>query len=277
MHKPFFSIIIPTYNEEEYLPRLLENLLTQKEKDFEVIVVDSLSADNTSKVVRDYQKNLPLKFIEVKSRNVSQQRNIGVEVARGEYLIFFDADVQIGVDYLEKIKQYLTQTGAPFVTSYVKADSQHPLDKAIAQMINRTMEVSLFIERPFAGGYCFIIARQAFHLVGGFDPQIKLAEDYDLSQRLHTAGYRMKILSTPKIIFSLRRYRHEGRLKVLRQQAQASIHIFTKGSITKAIFDYPMGGGWYKEVKQKAIKKQAYLQFRQAEKYVKNFLRVLLE
>jgi len=69
--KPYFSIIIPTLNEERYLPKLLEDLLNQTEKNFEVIVVDGKSTDKTIDVCKHFMKNIPSKIIISNKRNVA--------------------------------------------------------------------------------------------------------------------------------------------------------------------------------------------------------------
>ena len=60
--KPFFSIVIPTLNEEDYLPNLLGDLTKQTKKDFEVIIADGYSKDETKQVVKAFKKKLQIKF-----------------------------------------------------------------------------------------------------------------------------------------------------------------------------------------------------------------------
>src|SRR6266480_923896 len=99
-----FSIIIPTLNEEHYLPKLLTDLQKQTQQNFEVIVVDGKSEDNTKEQAISFAKKLPLKFIETPTRNVSHQRNLGAKHALGAYLFFLDADTRIDRDTIEKIQ-----------------------------------------------------------------------------------------------------------------------------------------------------------------------------
>ncbi len=89
------SIIIPTFNEESYLPHLLESIKRQDFSDYEVIVADAGSKDST----RDIAQEWGCKVVEGGLPSVG--RNRGTEAASGEYLLFFDSDVFLTRDYLE--------------------------------------------------------------------------------------------------------------------------------------------------------------------------------
>lgn len=272
--KVFFSVIIPTLNEEDYIGRLLGGLAKQKEKDFEVIVVDGGSQDRTLEKVRAFENKLTLTVITAPKANVSAQRNLGAKHAQGTYLVFFDADVQVPSRFLFPIKKHLHLHPCPYLTTHLKGDSNQVYDEAVVRLLNLTMEASVLMERPFVGGYNFVIAKGVFELIGGFAENIVHAEDYDLSVRLHKAGYRLTLLKHPYVVFSLRRFRHEGRLAVLRKNAKATLHLFTKGPITQEIFSYPMGGLLYKFKKREQIRPVV---LNQLETRMKRFLRLFLE
>lgn len=274
MKEPFFSIIIPTLNEEKCIPRLLNCLVKQKCQDFEVIIVDGGSTDTTKEKVFTFLSLVPhLSWYSVGKQNVSYQRNYGASHARGKYLVFFDADVQISQNFLHLIQKYLNSKPVPFLTTRVRADTHHMYDEAIVRVLNLTMDVGLLVEHPFVGGYNFIILKGVFEAVGGFREEVVHAEDYDLSVRLHKAGYRPTILNNPTLVFSLRRFRHEGRLSVLQKNAHATLHLITKGPITKEIFSYPMGGLWYRLKKRENIRPQA---LSLVETRIKHFLHLFL-
>ena len=93
MAAPLFSIIIPTLNEELFLPTLLVSLTEQSFGDFEVIVIDGSSADKTVAIASSFEKKLPrLEIIVSKIAGLPLQRNLGAKAARGSYFIFVDAD-----------------------------------------------------------------------------------------------------------------------------------------------------------------------------------------
>ena len=83
------SIIIPTYNEEEYLPKLLESIKSQDFTDYEVIVADAQSDDNTREIAKEYG------CIVVEGGLPGPGRNRGAEVAQGEILLFLDSDLEL--------------------------------------------------------------------------------------------------------------------------------------------------------------------------------------
>ena len=90
---PKFSIIIPVYNVERYIKKCLDSVIEQTEDDYEVIVVNDGTPDNSIELIKDYN----VKIINQKNQGLSAARNKGVEKAKGEYIIFLDSD-----DYLEK-------------------------------------------------------------------------------------------------------------------------------------------------------------------------------
>ena len=104
MKKPKFSIIVPVYNTEKYLKRCLDSIKSQTFKDYEVIIVNDGSTDNSSDIISKYS----YKVINQENQGLSMARNNGVKVASGEYLIFLDSDDYIEKDLLKEINNSLT-------------------------------------------------------------------------------------------------------------------------------------------------------------------------
>ncbi len=99
-----FSIIVPVYNTEKYLKRCLDSIKIQTYKNYEVIIVNDGSTDNSSDIISEY----PYKVINQENQGLSMARNNGVKVARGEYLIFLDSDDYIEKDLLKEIEKSLS-------------------------------------------------------------------------------------------------------------------------------------------------------------------------
>ena len=103
-----FSIIMPVYNVEKYLEKSLNSVLNQTNKDFEVIVVDDGSTDNSSKICDEYKKkDKRIKVIHKENGGLSDARNEGVKKALGEYIIFLDSDDYWDKDLLKEISKSL--------------------------------------------------------------------------------------------------------------------------------------------------------------------------
>lgn len=102
--KPRFSIIVPVYNTEKYLKRCLDSISKQSFTDYEVIIVNDGSTDNSSNIISKY----PYKVINQENQGLSMARNNGVKSSSGDYLIFLDSDDYIEKDLLKEINESLS-------------------------------------------------------------------------------------------------------------------------------------------------------------------------
>ena len=107
MAEYIFSIIIPTLNEERYLPNLLNDLDNQQTRNFEVIIVDGKSEDQTREEALQFARKFPFKFIQSPKRNLSYQRNLGAKNSNGKYFFFFDAYSSISSNLTQKFESYV--------------------------------------------------------------------------------------------------------------------------------------------------------------------------
>ena len=98
---PKFSIIIPVYNVEKYIKKCLDSIFNQTEKDYEVIVVNDGTKDNSMDIVKNYD----VKIVNQKNQGLSAARNKGLEYAKGEYILFIDSDDYIEKDLLKELKK----------------------------------------------------------------------------------------------------------------------------------------------------------------------------
>ena len=112
--KPFFSVVIPTYNRAERLRQALDSVLTQSFTDFEVIVVDDGSTDNTEEVVTSISDQR-LRYLKKKNEERSIARNFGIEQAKGSYINFLDSDDRFYSNHLQIAFDLLHQHNNPEV------------------------------------------------------------------------------------------------------------------------------------------------------------------
>ena len=164
------SIVIPTFNEEKYLPSLLESLRKQTFKDFEIIVADNNSTDKTRSIASKNGAKV------VDGGMPSRGRNSGAKIARGEWLLFLDADVILPPDFLEKAILEIKESTLTAASCMVCPLSKRRVDKLLHDFVNFYFQATKkhFAHAP---GFCIFAKRSVHELIGGFDEGIKLAED----------------------------------------------------------------------------------------------------
>jgi glycosyltransferase involved in cell wall biosynthesis len=238
-----FSILIPTLNEQNYIGNILQALTRQSHKDFEVFVVDAHSTDATKERVLSFKDQLDLQFVESPKKGVSFQRNYGAEISNTDDLIFFDADVDIEDDFLEKVAKYLEQHKVDILTSWNIPMSDKFIDELIYWSFNQLYMEPMKVMSPAAVGAFIYVKKKAFKEVGGFSEKVVLAEDFDLAKRMYKQGYKYALLRKPAIKFSVRRLNEEGRLHFILKNLRAGVYYHTKGSITDYnLFRHQMEG-----------------------------------
>ena len=106
---PEVSIIVPVYNVEKYLERCIESILAQTFTDFELILVDDGSCDKSKDICNYYEKkDFRVKVISKSQEGVSRARNVGIEYAKGEFILFSDSDDYVEADWCEKLLKSIT-------------------------------------------------------------------------------------------------------------------------------------------------------------------------
>jgi len=192
------SVIIPTRNEEKYLPRLFESLKNQTYKDFEVIVADASSTDGTVKIAQDFAAQV------VTGGMPAVGRNNGAKVARGETFLFLDADVLLAPDFLEKAVKELDERSADFGTPFME-----PINHDLANKISHAIGNFPYYFSVTTPGFCILIRAELFKKVGGFDESVKVMEDLKFGQEAAKLG-KFVVLKSVKILVSDRRMKRDG-------------------------------------------------------------------
>ncbi len=233
---PRVSIVIPVKNEEKMLPKLLETIKAQTFKDYEVIVADAHSTDTTTEIATSYGARV------VEGGMPGPGRNKGALHAEGDIIAFFDADVQLpSSKFLEECVAEMDRKGLDVATCKVRPLSRKPIDRALHEAYNAYVIATEKI-RPHAPGFCILVRRHAHHGINGFDEDVVFAEDHDYVQRAKKQGHTFGILRSHPIAASVRRLEKDGRLSIAMKYLFGELHMMTKGSIKKDLFDYDMGG-----------------------------------
>lgn len=111
--QPLISVIIPMYNVEKYLRQCIDSVLEQTYQNLEIILVDDGSPDNCGKICDEYAElDSRINVIHKKNGGLSDARNVGIEIAKGEYITFIDSDDFITKDYVEYLYQLLENGNA---------------------------------------------------------------------------------------------------------------------------------------------------------------------
>ncbi len=231
----FLSVIIPTLNEEKYLPKLLDSLKKQKYKDFEIIVSDGASEDKTKKIAEEYN----CRVVVSKKRHPACQRNEGAKVAKGEIFLFLDADTELPDNFLKKaVNEFKKRklTGAGF---YLKTKSKKSFYKRLMKVLNFFFFVSQPI-RPTSIGVAMISKKEAHFKIGGFDETIFIGEDYEYTYKLFKKG-KFRMIKSTFTYYSVRRLEKEGKWNIVWTWCKSVVYVLIKGPIRKKFVKYNFG------------------------------------
>lgn len=237
-----FSIIIPTLDEETYLPRLLDSLAEQSFRNFEVIVVDGGSSDATIAAARVREHDLDLRMIELCGPGVSAQRNAGAGIARGEWLLFVDADSVLQPYALERCAEFVQGHDIEFFTTWCSADTTTRGDALLALLANALYEVTLRSRHPFSPGPFTAVERDVFERVGGYAEDRTYQEDFEFTVRVVRSGVRLHMLRETLYEWSTRRVHRQGALRTAFEWLYAGLYMLVLGRPLDRLPGYSMGG-----------------------------------
>ena len=244
------SIVIPTLNEEKFLPKLLTSLVEQTDKNFEVIVVDGKSKDKTVEVARSFTGKIPrLCVVQSNTRGVSYQKNLGAEKAGGEWILFIDADAILYPYTLDRVRSYIATQHTEFFTPWFSPDASNSSDVSVSLLAIGMYEGGLMMKKPLAAVFVGV-RKERFFEAGKFDETRTFGEDYDLTQKLEKMGVPLFILRETLYIQSFRRYREKGRMQFLQAYAKGIISVLFTSQSPRNIEGYEFGGHIYKQKKK---------------------------
>lgn len=194
-----YSVIIPVYNRPDEVDELLQSLMSQHFKDFEVIVVEDGSSVPCREVVDKYKNCLDIKYFQKPNSGPGQTRNYGAERSQGEYLIILDSDCILPEGYLDSVENELKDSSAD---AFGGPDRAHDSFTDIQKAINYSM-TSFFTTGGIRGGkkkmdkfyprsFNMGVEREVYHVLGGFS-KMRFGEDIDFSIRIFKGGYRCRL------------------------------------------------------------------------------------
>ena len=196
---PLVSVIIPTYNRGWIIEEAIDSVLAQDFKDFELIVVDDGSTDDTGQILDSYDQDLIV--LRQSNKGVSAARNRGIAAAKGRLIAFLDSDdlwlprkLSSQVDFLNSNPvAVINQTEEIWIRNGVRVNPKTRHHKFAGMIFERSL--ALCLVSPSAA----MMKRSLFDEVGLFDEDLPACEDYDLWLRI-SCRYPVYLIETPLII-----------------------------------------------------------------------------
>ena len=228
------SIIIPTLNEEKYLPLLLTEIKKQNFSDLEIIVDDAGSEDGTLEIAKSYGCKITPGGLPAKGRNE------GVKVAQGETLLFMDADnIYLPENFLKNLLGEFKKRNLG-VASFPIYPNGNGFDKIAYGIYNWWAKTTQNL-LPHATN-SILVKKEIHEKIEGFDEEIKIAEDHGFARRAAKIG-KFGFIKTEPVLTSTRRFERDGRLKTYLKYLLAGIYMLIFGPIKSDIFKYRASGG----------------------------------
>jgi glycosyltransferase involved in cell wall biosynthesis len=238
-----YSIVIPTLNEAKFVPNLLRDLTKQTESNFEVIVVDGKSTDETVKKVASFKSKLNMRILASATSNVSVQRNLGAKSAKTPWVIFMDADNRLPNYFLQGISYFLARhPKCDVFTCLVDSDDDSSSAQLVSQAMNTAMQLQYRAKTYFALGAMIGSRRSVLNKIH-FPKEYTVGEEQVFIRTAIKRGYHFLVISDPRYTYSLRRIRSDGMLKSTATNAKIFLLSLGKQALTTSNHEYYMLGG----------------------------------
>lgn len=190
---PFFSIVIPLYNKENYIENTIKSVLNQRFTDFELVIINDCSTDNSFQLVSQFD-DIRIKLItHQKNKGLSASRNTGIKNASSHYIAFLDADDLWKPNFLEEIYQLIHKypKASLFATNYeeiIDANTVVLPSNGTENLIHSIIIDNYFersLKQPLYNQSSFCIKKEVFEKVGFYNEKITYGEDVDFNIRVH--------------------------------------------------------------------------------------------
>jgi glycosyltransferase involved in cell wall biosynthesis len=211
---PLFSIILTTYNRSHFLPRAIRSVLRQTFSNFELIIIDDHSSDNTQQIVSEFSEDNKITYIQqTHNQGVSTARNTGIQRAKGEYICFLDDDDEYYPEFLQEIDIFLKNQPLPFIgfirvgiaNIFTLGNLATGKERIKTEIWHLEQEKNLlFITTMAYAG--LVYHRLCFERAGIFDPELNFGEDIDLVLRIIATG--IHYASIPKVLINIHIHEH---------------------------------------------------------------------
>lgn len=217
MENGYVSIIVPVYKAERYLAGCIESILQQTYGDFELLLIVDGSPDNSAQICRQYEKqDSRIRVIEKENEGVAATRNLGISLAKGDYVAFVDSDDTITEDYLEKLLTAAVESNAQFAICGICQQTKEgilpftegmllPYSRDKDDLYDRHIRGLFRIDRApyFMGTVCrSVISRKCLEDNKIRLPICKILEDQLFVLSLLSVIERMAVVNEPMYIYN---------------------------------------------------------------------------
>lgn len=203
-----FSIIVPVYKRNDELTEFLDSLTRQTDQNFEVLILEAPSDDDATKLCQSYQDRLRIVH-KIDDSSRSARRNLGIEMANGNYCLLFDSDVILPPHYIATVRKALTEHyvdcfGGPDSADESFTDIQKAVNYAMTSIMTTggirggTKKLDKFLPRAFNTGF----SKEVYEKVGGYREMI--GEDTDLSIRIKEGGFKVRLIPEAVVVHKRR-------------------------------------------------------------------------
>lgn len=180
------SIVLPVYNGEKYLRESIESVIAQTYKNWELLILDDCSTDDSSDIAKEYEAQDDRIHYYRNEKNLRLPRNLnrGFSLSKGKYLTWTSDDNRFRPKALEEMCRALkTNVGAQFVFASCRIIDENGKEIEYI-MVDKSSQKKIVGMNPV--GACFMYTRRAYEEIGEYNPELTLVEDFDYWQRLYT-------------------------------------------------------------------------------------------
>lgn len=231
------SIIIPTLNEEKYLPRLLSSIKIQDYKNYEIIISDAGSTDRTLVIAQNFGTKVVVNSV---IKHPSAQRNNGAKIAQGDILLFLDADSVLSPGFLSSALSSFEKRNLSAAGFYIKFNPNRWYYNIYSFISNSISYLRQSTRHPAAVGAGLMSKLSLHEKIFGFDLEVTLAEDYDYCARATEFG-RFRMITGCHLLYSSRRMEKEGFFCAGWKWLKMGIFTLTNRRIIKKNIKYEFG------------------------------------
>ncbi len=218
-----FSIIIPTFNDEQKIERAIKSVINQTYSNWKLIIVDDGSTDNTEEKVQPYLSNPKIKYFKQPNSGVSVARNTGFQHATGEFIVFLDSDDEVKPELLSDFKNIVeVSPNVGFMSCGLFSHGKEKLPRL-------QPEISSFKYSVIPGS--FSIKREILDGIGGYDANLKQSENWEMLARAleycSINNLKIEYINKCNLIYHLHKTHEQTRVRD-EHRARATFYLYEK-------------------------------------------------